>query len=285
MQSIVVGINFHSDLRGLTDLARPLARALDARLQLVHIARPGRLHREQAWGRMLVSWLHSQELQGTFSQVTGDRVEELCRLAERPTTELLIMGSSALPRRRGFLGGTGMRVLHRARGDVLLAPPQSRPVPREGPWRLLYPTDFSAPSLEGRSALKRLAEVLSAHVDQLHIVKTRLEPGVWLDDGGVPEPPGAHTVLVESAMKRLHGIQSILPRPATCHVSASPDVVGAILLEADRLDSDMIVVPSRGRGAVAAAFAGSVATGLVRMADRPVLVLSGAGRGLVRALL
>ncbi len=61
---------------------------------------------------------------------------------------------------------------------------------------------------------------------------------------------------------------------ATTHLLVG-DAAREIAAYADSQDADMIVVGSRGHGAIASALLGSVSRGVLRESKRPVLVVRG----------
>lgn len=63
----------------------------------------------------------------------------------------------------------------------------------------------------------------------------------------------------------------------------SGDPVDEIVAHADSLDVDLIVLGSRGRGAIASALLGSTSRGVIGEARRPVLVVHGDAVGTLRA--
>ena len=79
------------------------------------------------------------------------------------------------------------------------------------------------------------------------------------------------TELVDEARERAHeaGVTAY-----TALLRGDP--VDEIVAYADAVDADLIVVGSRGHGAVASALLGSVSRGILREARRPVLVVRGA---------
>jgi nucleotide-binding universal stress UspA family protein len=62
--------------------------------------------------------------------------------------------------------------------------------------------------------------------------------------------------------------------PARCEVLLG-NPVDEIVAYADTIDADLIVLGSRGRGAIASALLGSVSRGVLHEARRPVLVVRG----------
>ena len=179
MKSIVCGVSFDSDLEGIAGLSADFGRALNLEVKLVHasIDPSGKL--KSQWGWKLASWVRQRGSDASYLQVEEGANKALLLLDSDPDTELLVVGaSSASPRRRGFLGGTAMRLLHHSTKPLLIVPAGGRTPWQGAARRILYPTDFSQLSYAGASWLRRLAGPMEAETHLLHVVKDRRELGV-----------------------------------------------------------------------------------------------------------
>jgi len=138
--------------------------------------------------------------------------------------------------------------------------------------KILIATDGSEPSREAVEFGLALATEHKADVTFVHVVPPdeymytgRLGPAVPIQHG---EPiDESETALNEAAeTAKAAGVAYTLER------IAAPTVDGIIGI-ADKHEADLIVVGSRGRGAIGAALLGSVSRDLVGRATRPVLVV------------
>jgi nucleotide-binding universal stress UspA family protein len=140
--------------------------------------------------------------------------------------------------------------------------------------RILIATDGSPSAREAVEFGIELAAEQQAQVTFLHV----LPPMDWtqLDRGSAVKPvPDELRVSEEFTLKdeaRLAAEQCVEAKVEL--VAGEP--VDEIVAYADSIDADLIVLGSRGRGALASTLLGSVSRGVLHEARRPVLVVRGA---------
>jgi nucleotide-binding universal stress UspA family protein len=135
--------------------------------------------------------------------------------------------------------------------------------------RILCPVDGSEISRDALAYAVAIARWRGAKVHALRVVDTRLPPIAPIPEGfAIPDDlrSMASAEIVRVASELAAGA---LVEPCV----AEGEVVGGILEQAAQLDVDLIVIGTHGRGGVERFLLGSVASKVLRKADRPVIAV------------
>ena len=140
--------------------------------------------------------------------------------------------------------------------------------------RILVATDGSEPAAEAIAFGVELAAEHNAELVFVHVVPAvDLVPVMGFNLGGAfpHEPSFEDRALLEDAASVAEG-QGVV----STSILLKGDTVDEIVASADCHDVDLIVLGSRGHGAIASALLGSVSRGVLSESKRPVLVVRGA---------
>jgi nucleotide-binding universal stress UspA family protein len=294
--TVICAVEQPSRAKPLVRFAGALSRWLERKLLLVSLIAPGPgvPHRLGAGGATLRRSLFGQRWQQlkTVAHEAG-RGDADCLidvatparglrvLAEEFNAELIVLGSNGLGAFRSALAG----------GSVTrrLAAETSRPLvvlPRE----LAHDEDAVEPFLERPPALvcgiDGSAEAIGAlhaaadmarHFDSQLLLLSIVEPAGRVTVRGVPRSYPEVDANAEKERRSLLEVLTETLRHIDSDIRVQPKVLtgdppATLVQEASSHTPSMIAVGSRGRGAIAEAFLGSVSRSLVRSASVPVLI-------------
>lgn len=288
LDRVTIGVDFSPASRGAATWAARLFT--DSELFLVHVLEvpepPAFLRewlapsasmldaaRQSATAQLeeLRTALHAEHL--TTEVRMGRPAEELAASAREHGTDLVVVarhGANLGPPRR--LGSTADRLVRCSPAPVLLATSVRGTVVR----RLLVAIDDASTTPRVLDYARRLARRLDAGITALHV----LSPAILHRVRGVSALHGSELSrediqnefrsLADRWIARL--IDGGIERGRVDTAIAFGDAAREILATADRIDADMIVMGSRGAGAIRRALLGSVVSEVLRDASRPVLV-------------
>ena len=269
---VVVAVSFENHWGPMGGIAAALAEARGTDLRLVHVGDPDEDVKELGWGDMLVEWFDGMGVRAEMVWETGNPGQVLLAHAYPGVSSALVLGTCAAHNAtlRGFLGSTVSRVLREGSGLLAVVPDEGRAPKEKGSRKVLFPTDLSEASLGVLDDVGGLAGGLGGELHLLNVVRRPTKRGVWIEEE-IP-PSQDERINLAHARSELKRLRSRVGGEAEVNAVLAETPAHGVVDEAERIDADLIAMPSRGAGLVSRVVLGSVADAVVRMAKRPVLV-------------
>jgi nucleotide-binding universal stress UspA family protein len=223
----------------------------------------------------LVARLRAEGVEASARLEVGDPVGVVGRAAAAEAADLVVLSTHGRRDRDGrVFGGVADGILRAANVPVLLVPPGAAPWSLATRPRVLVPLDGSALAEAALGPAAALAEILAAALVLLRVAEPA--PEVYPPAGPMPARPASDEA---SRLAAAHGyLEDVAARVAPAapvaavrtEVGDPADVVARLAGEAG---VQAIALASHGRGGVARAAMGGVATGVVLGATVPILVV------------
>jgi CRP/FNR family cyclic AMP-dependent transcriptional regulator len=217
----------------------------------------------------LVHRLIDDGIQAATAVAVGGPAQEILRIADDRRCNLIALSSSTgAPTGRGRLGRVTDKVFHTSHIPLLIVPPQpaevvavqGRPIAT-----LILPLDGSPMAESALPYAEDLAQMLATEV-----ILARAVPfaGAYVDE---------RTPLSGEVEAKTY-LQGVVDRLRADRVAVQSRVLGGlptdhVLSLAKQTPQSLIILTTHGRSALSRWFVGSVADGVVRAAEAPVLVI------------
>lgn len=297
IHTIVLAVDLSESSRVAGMHAIGLARRLDARLILLHVDEIGAPDDQTGLSESLLEylarvsdartrWLDALTAAATAAGVTtelatvvGEADEAITEYVASSPAQLLVMGrSGAGAYRRFMLGSTTQRVLQAVSVPTLVVPfdPEhdqapSAPVEYRS---VLTTTDFSDASDRGLSFAWQLTQELRVPLTVLHVGRSSLV-GAIPEEGLRPPTDLLEELRADVERRLIQSVQKLSIDPNSVEVAATvgTSVAKAIIEAAETLGSELIIIPSHGKGLLKRLFLGSTTERVIASSERPLIVL------------
>jgi nucleotide-binding universal stress UspA family protein len=280
LETIVAGLDLGPLSPPVAKFAKILAGQLKSRLVFVHAEdqAPGPGWEELAFEaeRFRTETAEEYAIEGGAEVAwrVGPPAAALQNEVEARGAGFVIAGTGAAGRSPD-LGATSRRMMRTLTVPLCLIPThtEARPLPSKGLRRVLAPIDVHAEPDSSLGIIRELVKRLDCDLTLLAVV-TPPKLVAHLSPEHTIALPGLIRELVDDASRRLahRAMKAELASPAI-RVVESDDAAAGILAEAHRLDIDLIVMPSRNKGALERWFIGSTTEKVARLTDRPLMLL------------
>lgn len=211
------------------------------------------------------AWM--SRFEGANIVLSGDPADGILKMALELNADLIAMCThTRAGLARWIVGSVAEVVVRKSWLPVLLTKPGAR-APRSELRRILVPLDGSAHSLAILETVKLIAARTGAEVILLHVAENVLDPAPQWASKGPSSSLEVHRHHSEEIADQLEeaGLTSWA-------VVAEGEPAAEVLRQARTLEADLIAMATHGRTGLERAIVGSVAEGVLRGADRAVLL-------------
>lgn len=231
------------------------------------------------WLVKVAEMLDANGIEHEEKAVVGVSHSQILEFTENEDVDLVVLGRhGAAGMRRFILGSTTKKVVRKAKVPVMVVPfdedENTMPTAPVEFGNCLTTTDFSEDSQWGLRATLELAESLDLDVRLLHVEEVPLiasipgEPPYYLPKETLEALAAESAELLSDSIKGLQDAGRL-----TSEATASTSVAGAIIDATEDKETDLVVVPSHGKGRLEAMLLGSTTLRLLRLSHVPLLVL------------
>lgn len=289
IQSIVVPVDFSSPSRAAVARAAMLGKSTGASIHILHATRfpmpvmsaefaiPGPAYdsiREAGQREVdrVAANLETQGLRVTREVDDSDAVDAIQRAIEQHDADLVVMGTHGQSGFQHFvLGSVAERTIRSATVPVM-AVKEDEDLASNPFRRILFATDFSDSAHAAETFAVEFARMLDARIDVIHAFTI---PSQYFAPYGITPPDELVSQLRGAAESMLQkSVDGIAKEgiPVESHFSVSLPSE-AIPETASKLESDLIVMGTRGNTGLRHVFLGSVAERTLRSAPCSVVVV------------
>lgn len=249
-------------------LAEPPESVRGPRLPAVLPATNTAAHRKEVEDQLRAFYRADASIAVDYEVRAGHAAEEILRVADEINADLLVLGTQGRGGVNRMVCGSVAEAVMRRSSRPVLAVRSPDGAPREiAIRRILQPTDFSPRSWPALGVARALARANGAELILMHVA-----PAEILTGGAFYAPADLGPEKEELARLREDAAQAGLDGSVQSRFCQG-DPVSEILLAAEDLRCDLIVMGSHGRTGLRRLLMGSVAESICRKAPCPTLIV------------
>lgn len=288
IKNILVLVDLLQSSNVVVEKATKLAEIFDATLYLIHItaintapliSETGRVdathNSDEIKIRQLNQYkerLNKLNIKNDTILVKGNKLDNINSIAENIEADVIVLG---LRKHDAFyniiVGSTAQHLIKKAQYPLLLIP--HNVIEKKEIKNILVPIDFSTISSSIAKEALAYAKNTQAKINLIHVLSTKV--GVEIGEAGYVSLSQTNKAKIRKEIENIEQYKKYFEQNKIvndCYIKQG-DIVEVILEEIDIIKADLLIIGSLGHGTLYKVFIGSVASGIIKQTDIPILLV------------